>query len=174
MKSSISKREEGFSLVELLIVLLTALSIGGYTVVRFMSTQAEISRNNAAQLLAAYLERARVDSNRRQSTKLEQMASVDVIDNRSYVVLVDADENGALDPPMTVTIPATNNLQIKGPFPKTFRFDCLGRVVDSENHVVAAPLVIFSNRKGTSTVRLSQSGKPVIITGTQAGIGTWK
>ncbi len=163
----------GFSLLELLIVLVVLVVIGGYGLFCIMSTDTDIARNNAAQLLAAHIERARVDSSLRHPFRVEQLASVEVIDNKSYVVIVDGDQNGALDPPLKVTLPA-GNLQFTGPFPKTFRFDSQGHVVDAENKVVPAPLVTLTNRNGTSTIRLSQSGKPIILTGIQAGIGTWK
>jgi len=177
MKSSCANAKKvagGFSLLELLIVSVAVIAVGGYAVTHFMSTQADIARDNAAQLFAAYVEQARVDSNRRQASEVEQMASIEVVDNNSYVVRVDADADGVLDPPMKVMLPAGHDLQIKGPFPKILRFDALGRVVDADSQEVAAPLVTFVNRKGTSTVRLPQNGKPVILTGTQAGIGTWK
>jgi hypothetical protein len=155
-------------------VSVAVIAIAGYAVTHFISSQADVARDNAAQLFAAYIEQARADSNRRQVIKVEQMSSVEVIDNNSYVVIVDADADGVLDPAMKVMLPSGHNLQIKGPFPKIFRFDSLGRVVDVDNQEIAAPLVTFVNRKGTSTVRLPQTGKPVILTGTQAGIGTWK
>jgi type II secretory pathway pseudopilin PulG len=169
------KRESrGFSLLELVIIAGVVIAIGGYAVARFLSTQADIACSNAAQSLAAYIEQARMDSNRRHATKVEEMASVEVVDSKSYVVIVDEDADGVLDPPLNVTLPAGDNLQIKGPFPKTFRFDWSGRVVDAQDQVNPAPLVTFVNRKGTSTLRLSQTGKPVILAGTQAGIGIWK
>jgi type II secretory pathway pseudopilin PulG len=168
------KLASGFSLLELLIVSVAVIAVGGYAVTHFIGTQADTARDNAAQLFVAYIEQARADSNRRQATKVEQMASVEVIDNNSYVVIVDADADGVLDSPMKVMLPPGHDVQIKGPFPKIFRFDSLGRVVDVGNQQIAAPLVTFVNRKGTSTVRLPQTGKPVILTGTQAGVGTWK
>ncbi len=172
MKSPfVRKRSVGFSLFELLIVVLMVTVITGYAIVRFKSSQVAIARVNAAQEFVEYLEQARLDSNRRQTNKVDQMACVTVLDNKTYSYLIDANSDGRLDPPKNITIATANSLRIKGPFPKIFRFDWLGRVVDSDNNVVSAPLVVFTNSKGTSTVRLSAGGKPVVVHGPQPGIG---
>jgi hypothetical protein len=102
------------------------------------------------------------------------MACVTVLDNTSYSFTIDSNSDGTLDEPKTITLSTWNSLRIKGPFPKTFRFDGLGRVVDMDNNVVAPPLVVFSNAQGTSTVRLSLGGKPVVVQGPQPGIGIQK
>lgn len=165
------KGSPGFSIFELLIVVLMVSVITGYGIVRFRSSQVAIARVNAAQEFVAYLEQARLDSNRRQTNRVDQMAYVTVIDNKTYSYTIDANSDGWLDAPKQVTITTANNLRIKGPFPKTFRYDSLGRTVDFNNNVIAPPLVIFTNSKGTSTVRLSAGGKPVVVHGPQPGIG---
>ena len=165
------KGSPGFSIFELLIVVLMVSVITGYGIVRFRSSQVAIARVNAAQEFVAYLEQARLDSNRRQTNRVDQMAYVTVIDNKTYSYTIDANSDGWLDAPKQVTITTANNLRIKGPFPKTFRYDSLGRTVDFNNNVIAPPLVVFTNSKGTSTVLLSAGGKPVVVHGPQPGIG---
>lgn len=145
--------------------------ITGYAIVRFRASQVAMARVNAAQEFMAYLEQARLDSNRRQTNRVDLMASITVVDNRTYSYIIDANSDGRLDLPKNITISTANNLRIKGPFPKTFRFDWLGRIVDVNNNVVTPPLVVFSNARGTSTVRLSANGKPVVVHGPQPGIG---
>ena len=165
------KGSAGFYIFELLIVLLMVAVITGYAIVRFRSSQIAIARVNAAQEFVVYLEQARLDSNRRQTNSVDQMACVTVVDNSTYSYMIDANSDGRLDPPKQVTIPTINSLRIKGPFPKTFRYDGLGRVVDLNNNIVEPPLVVFANSKGTSTVHLSAGGKPVVVHGPQPGIG---
>ena len=165
------KGSPGFSIFELLIVVLMVSVITGYGIVRFRSSQVAIARVNAAQEFVAYLEQARLDSNRRQTNRVDQMAYVTVVDNKTYSYTIDANSDGWLDAPKQVTITTANNLRIKGPFPKTFRYDSLGRTVDFNNNVIAPPLVVFTNSKGTSTVLLSAGGKPVVVHGPQPGIG---
>lgn len=167
-------REAGFSVFEMLLVALMVTVITGYTIVRFRTSQISIARVNAAQEFVAYLEQARVDSHRRQTNKVDLMASVTVVDNKTYSFALDADSDGYVDAPKKVTISTSNNLRIKGPFPKTFRFDWLGRIVDPDNNVVTPPLVVFTNTQGTSTVRLSLGGKPVVVQGPPPGIGVQK
>jgi type II secretory pathway pseudopilin PulG len=171
MKSPVVRKSSaGFSIFELLIVLMVTV-ITGYGIVRFRSSQVAISRVNAAQEFVAHLEQARLDSNRRQTNIVDQMACVTVVDNKTYSYIIDANSDGRLDPPKNITIATANSLRIKGPFPKTFRFDSLGRIVDPDNNVVEPSLVIFTNSRGTSTVRLSAGGKPVVLHGPQPGIG---
>ena len=165
------KSSAGFSIFELLIVVLMVTVITGYAIMRFRSSQVAIARVNAAQEFVAYLEQARLDSNHRQTNNVNQMACVTVVDGKTYSYIIDANSDGRLDPPKQVILPTANNLRIKGPFPKTFRYDWLGRIVDLDNNVVTPPLVVFTNVKGTSTVRLSASGKPVVVHGPQPGIG---
>lgn len=171
---SLRKASGGFSVLELLLLALMVTVIAGYAIVRFRARQIAIARVNAAQEFVDYLEQARLDSNRRQSKQVDQMACVTVLDNTSYSFTIDSNSDGTLDEPKTITLSTWNSLRIKGPFPKTFRFDGLGRVVDMDNNVVAPPLVVFSNAQGTSTVRLSLGGKPVVVQGPQPGIGIQK
>ena len=164
----------GFSVFELVLVALMVTVITGYAIVRFRTRQIAIARVNAAEEFVGYLEQARLDSNQRQSNKVDQMACVTVIDNKTYSLTIDANGDGKLDAPKEITLSTWNNLAIKGPFPKTFRYDWLGRVVDLDNSVVAPPLVVFTNAQGTSTVRLSVGSKPVVVQGLQPGIGVQK
>jgi Tfp pilus assembly protein FimT len=172
MKSPlVRKSSAGFSVFELVIVVVTVALITGFAIVRFKTGQVAIARVNAADEFVEYLEQARLDSNRRQTIRADQMACVIVLDNNTYSYIVDANSDGWLDPPENITISTANNLRIKGPFPKVFRFDSFGRIVDAENNVVTPPLVVFSNSRGTSTVHLSTNGKPVVVHGPQPGIG---
>lgn len=172
MKSPVVRKiSAGFSIFELLIVVLMVALITGFAIARFKTGQVAIARVNAADEFMDYLEQARLDSNRRQTNRADQMAFVIVLDNNTYSYTVDANSDGWLDPPKNITIPTSNNLRIKGPFPKVFRFDPLGRIVDAENNVVTPPLVVFSNSRGTSTVHLSTNGKPIVVHGPQPGIG---
>jgi len=167
----VRKSSAGFYIFELIIVVLMAGVILGYAIMRLRSNQVAIVRVNAAREFVTYLEQARIDSNRRQTTTVDQMACVTVVDNKTYSYMIDANSDGRLDPPKNITIATANSLRIKGPFPKIFRFDPLGRIVDSDNNVIEPSLVVFTNSRGTSTVRLSAGGKPVVVHGPQPGIG---
>ena len=168
---NVRKSSAGFSIFEILIVVLMVAVITGYAIVRLKTRHVAIARVNAAQQFMEYLEQARLDSNRRQTNQVDQMACVTVLDNMTYSYVVDGNSDGRLDAPRNITIATANNLKIKGPFPKTFRFDSLGRIVDLDNNLVTPPLVVFSNSRGTSTVHLSANGKPVVVHGPQPGIG---
>ena len=172
MKTPVLRKSfAGFSIFELFIVVLMVAMIAGFAIVRLKTGQVAIARVSAADEFIECLEQARLDSNRRQTSRADQMACVIVLDSNTYSYVVDGNSDGLLDPPKNITISTANSLRIKGPFPKIFRFDSFGRIVDAENQVVTPPLVVFSNSRGTSTVHLSTNGKPVVVHGPQPGIG---
>src|SRR4030095_587796 len=89
MKSPVVRKSSaGFSIFELLIVVLMAGVILGYAIMRLRSNQVAIVRINAAQEFVTYLEQARFDSNRRQTTNVDQMACVTVVDNHTYSSMI--------------------------------------------------------------------------------------
>ena len=164
VKSS-SGSSAGFSILEMLIVLLIIATISGYAVVSFMRTQANLARNDAAVRFVIALEKAQNDSGKRRNAPIPQMAYVKVIDSKSYSLSIDGNGDGIIDSPAVTTLPDLHTLHIRGPFPKYFRYDWLGRFVDNQGQVVTAPLVTFATSTGTSMVKAETGSKPQIIYG---------
>jgi prepilin-type N-terminal cleavage/methylation domain-containing protein len=150
------KSNAGFSLLEMMIVLLIITTISGYAVVSIMRTQANLARNDAALRFSIALEKAQHDSEKRRYSPIEQMACVKVIDSKSYSLSIDANGDGVIDSPAITKLPDVNTLNIKGPFPKYVRFDWLGRVVDKEGQVITAPLVTFATAHTSRSLHFVQ------------------
>ena len=159
-----SKTSAGFSLLEMLIVLLIIATISGYGIVSFLRVQANLARNEAALRFAIVVEKAQQDSAKRKNSVPQQMALVKVVDVRTYILSIDGNGDGLIDSPVVSTLPDHHHLQIKGPFPK-YRFDWLGRSVDADGEVVTAPLVTFTTGRGTSIVKVDAGSKPQVVYG---------
>jgi prepilin-type N-terminal cleavage/methylation domain-containing protein len=151
---------QGFTLLELLIVIAMVSVITGFAIIQIVRARQNLTRINAAQQLAAYLEKARLDSVRRHPS-LAQMAQVSIVNANFYTVTIDSDGNGALDAPRVFNLPAGSNLQFNGPYPRTIYFDGRGRTVDSSGVLLPTPaFVTISNNYGSSKIDLTTAGQP--------------
>jgi prepilin-type N-terminal cleavage/methylation domain-containing protein len=160
-----TKINPGFSILEMLIVVLIIATISGYAVVTYMQTQANLARNEAALRFAMAVEKAQHDSTHRRNAPLEQMALVKVIDSKNYSLCIDGNGDGLIDSPVVTTLPDIHGMMIKGPYPKYLRFDWLGRVVDGHGEIVTAPLVTFATGRRTSIVKMELGSKPQVVYG---------
>lgn len=105
-------RQNGFTLLQVLIVVLVIAVIGGMAVFGIVQARQRIRLTNSARLLASYLEKARVDSIRRHATELDQMAGVTINnDDSSYTVRIDFDGNGTVD---TLNVVLDNGIKFVG------------------------------------------------------------
>ncbi len=153
---------QGFSVLELLIVVVMILIVISYIVTQTIQAQKPLLRTDAAQQFANYLERARNDSMRRHASDVAQMAQVTILNDRFYTVTMDSDGDGVLDAPLVVGL-AERHLKVGGPFPRNFMFDWQGRVVDSDQKLVHSPVITLANESGTSVVKLSDIGRPSVV-----------
>lgn len=149
----------GFSVLELLIVVLMVLLIIGSAVTTMLRAQKPVLRTNATRQFVNYLQQARSDSMRRRATELSLMAQVTILNDRYYFVTLDANGDGALDTPVVVSL-AEQHVTFKGPFPRVFTFDAAGRTVDSNLNVIHPAAITIANASGASMVKLSDAGQP--------------
>jgi type II secretory pathway pseudopilin PulG len=166
MKSPLTKNSfaetRGFSSLELLIVVAMISVITGFATMRIMRARQNMTRVNEARQLAAYLEKARLDSVRRHPSPA-QMAQVSIVNANFYTVTIDLDGNGALDPPRVFNLPAGSSLQFDPPYPRTVYFDGRGRTVDSTGTILPSPAVVkisSTNGYGSSQIDLTTAGQP--------------
>jgi type II secretory pathway pseudopilin PulG len=153
----------GFSAFEILIGAAIILVIAGFILVKLVQGNRTTSRQSTAVDFANYLQKARLDSMRRQVTDLNQMAQVKVFNRKAYSIAIDADGDGQLDIPLVMNLPAEQGIEMNGPFPKTFIFDGQGQTVDSLNHRVAPDPVTLSNGSGASAVKFSETGEIIVV-----------
>lgn len=153
----------GFSVIELLIVIAMIGVVTGFALLQIVRARQLMIRANAAQQLASYLDKARLDSIRRRPAPA-QMAQVSIINPDYYTVTIDTDGDGSLDAPQVVRLPTDASLQFTGgTFPRTIYFNWRGRTVDSSDAMVPpARITISSPSYGSTFINVSDSGQPSI------------
>ena len=153
----------GVSILELLIVIAMVSVVTGFAVMKVAEARQDMTRENAAVQLAAYLEKARLDSIRRHPTTAAQMAQVSILDANSYSVTIDANWDGTLDAPRVISAPASSNLQFNTPYPRTIYFNWRGRTVGADGNPATPDFVSLTHGYGTSRVDLTPAGQPSLV-----------
>jgi type II secretory pathway pseudopilin PulG len=154
----------GVTIIDLLIVT-TVIAVAVSLILPLaISAQRSLVRANAVQEFSGFVQHARSDSKKLHAVAPAQMAQITILNERYYYVVTDGDGNGALDPPVVINL-ENRNVRMDGPFPRTFMFDQLGRVVDQNQSMVAMPVVQFSDYKGKTAIKFDGTGQPVITAG---------
>jgi Tfp pilus assembly protein FimT len=153
----------GVSVLELLIVIAMISVITGFALMQVVEARQDITRENAAQQLAAYLEKARLDSVRRHPGAAAEMAQVSIINASFYSVTIDADGDGTLDAPRVISMPAESNLQFNTPYPRTIYFNWRGRTVDGAGNPATPDFVSLTHGHGSSRIDLTPAGQPSLV-----------
>ena len=149
----------GFSVLELLIVIAMISVVTGFALIQVAQARQDMTRTNATQLLAAHLEKGRLDSVRRRPADPTAMAQVSIINAGFYSFTIDADGDGALDAPQVVSLPADSDLEFNTPYPRTIYFNWRGRTVDEDGNTADPAFITISNDYGSSQIDLSPSGQ---------------
>ena len=156
----------GFSVLELLIVVAMIAVLTGFALMQITRARQLMIRANAAQQLAGYLEKARIDSVRRRPTTTAEMAQVSIINANFYSVTIDSDGSGTLDAPRVISLPANTDLQfIGGTFPRTIYFNWRGRTVNSGDAIATPAAITISSTSygyGSTVINVSDAGQPSI------------
>ncbi|MDQ3473278.1 MAG: hypothetical protein M3447_06025, partial [Acidobacteriota bacterium] len=154
----------GFSVLELLIVAVMLLVLGGFAITQIAQAKQNMTRANAVRELTTYIEKARLDSVRRHATTSAQMAQVAIINPNFYSVTLDTNGDGNVDAPRVIGMPADSNLTIQnGSFPRTIMFNWRGRTVDAGGNPTPDPdPVTMGNTYGSTTVRITNAGQTAI------------
>ena len=158
-----SGNASGFSVLELLIVVVMAGVLAGFALTQISRAKQNMTRANAVRELTAYLEKARLDSVRRHATTSAQMAQVVIINANFYSVALDANGDGTIDAPRVIGMPADSNLTIQnGPFPRTVMFNWRGQTVDATLNTSTPENVTIGNSYGSTTLRITNAGQTAI------------
>src|ERR1051325_5330566 len=101
-----TRREGGFSTIELVIVATLLTIVTGFGVMGISRAKASMSLSGAAREYASYIERARLYSIRSHAETASERANVSINDDRaSYNVSLDLDGDGVLDS-RTIPLPS--------------------------------------------------------------------
>lgn len=87
-----ARRERGLSTVEILIIMAVVCIMAGFAVFSVVRARENMRLVNAARELQGNLEKARADAVRRHG-----VASIQVLDARSYVIAIDLNGDGTVD-----------------------------------------------------------------------------
>lgn len=150
--------DRGFSTLEVVIAIGMISVIAGFAVVSIVRGNRAASRTRTAVEIANYLQKARLDSMRRNVRDVNQMAQVKIFNRRFYSIAIDGDNDGYLDIPLVMSLPEEPGVEINGPFPKAYIFDWQGQTVDSQNYRVAPPPMTVGNGSGSSAIKFSEDG----------------
>ncbi|MDQ3907220.1 MAG: prepilin-type N-terminal cleavage/methylation domain-containing protein [Acidobacteriota bacterium] len=144
-------RERGFSLVELLIVLVVLILLVSFAVVSTARTRDRVRLADGTRTFGNYLEKARTDSIRRHADSGSQ-ASVQVLNSTTYRVSYDKDSDGSLGSTdyLDVTLPSGVTF-VTSPAPATASYTWQGRVTSAITYTL-------QNSSGTSTINISTAG----------------
>ena len=102
---------------------------------------------------------------RRNATDLNQMSQVKIFNRRFYSIAIDGDGDGNLDVPLVKSLPQETEVEISGPFPKTYIFNWQGQTVDSQNNSVVPQSIVIGNSSGASAIQFNGDGKVVVVSG---------
>ena len=120
--------QKGFTLLQLMIVVLVIAVIGGMAAIGIVQARGRIRLTNSARMLASYLEKARVDSVRRHAVNFDDMAGLTVTSATSYQIRMDFDGNGTVE---TRDINFEDGIEFANN-PAPTRFDWRGRFVTND------------------------------------------
>ncbi|MEO5860131.1 MAG: prepilin-type N-terminal cleavage/methylation domain-containing protein, partial [Pyrinomonadaceae bacterium] len=122
----------GFSVIELLIVLVVIGIVTTLAVIALGSSASSLSRQNISREFKVALERARYDSVKRRPDTCDQMSRVEITSATSFRLLTDTNRNGSIDPASETSLHdfgSRSSTEIVGNslvFPITIRFDGRG------------------------------------------------
>ncbi len=169
-KNRKNRGEQGFSLVELLMVTVIIIIVATLAFMQFSAPQISLRRQNVAQIMKQAFERARFDSVKRRVLSANR-AHV-VVSANTFSLVTDPNNNGVTtDASDSVTTDfAGQNISITGnsmTFPVTVWFDKRGEVEarDASNSLVN-PVFLVCNGTCTFSTANSTNANIVLVTPT--------
>jgi prepilin-type N-terminal cleavage/methylation domain-containing protein len=152
MPKTFHSPQAGFSLVELMIVIVIAAVITTFAVMRFTSSKDNLQRQNVAREFKNSLERARFDAVKRRPGSTSDMSTVQVLSATSFSYTIDRNQNGVIDgtaETTTIDFSSRGRVQVAGDnfvYPVTVAFDRKGQIrARNASNQVVNPTFYFCN-----------------------------
>lgn len=159
-----NENQSGFSLIELLIVIVVLGVLAAIAIPNFMSASGDFQRQNAARQLKSFLERARSDSVKRNAFSANELAKVVIDSSTSFSLAVDKNYNGTIESDEISSVPTAgkNGVKIVGKnliFPVTVTFNNRGqaKAIDGMNKAISPVFTICGNNCTAETANASNS-----------------
>jgi Tfp pilus assembly protein FimT len=174
--------EKGISLVDLVIVLTVVGILVTLAIPQFNKTYTQFTRQNVAQELKVFLDRARFDSVKRHAKGLDQMASVTINSATGFTLSSDLNSDGSVqaNEVRQISFDGKSNTKIVGTnlvFPIVIRFNHRGQVtaVDGNNSQITPDFIICeqnctpqtANNENANTLTISKAGNVSIYDGSK-------
>ena len=131
--------QSGFSLIEVMIVLVLLALITTLAFFTFGRSKTDLQRQRIAREFKVYLERARFDSVKRRAVDVNEMSRITLNSPSSFTAAIDLNENGTLetaeirqidfDQRSDTSITVTNSLS----YPITILFNQRGQIIAKDN-----------------------------------------
>lgn len=149
----------GFTLLQMLIVVVVIAVIGGMAAFGIAQARQRIRLTNSARLLASYLEKARVDSIRRHPINAGDMAGVTFLSATRYQVRMDFDGDGTVE---TRDIDLDSGISLVNNAVPT-RFDWRGRFLTNDPNITKVSFTLqYGSSSDQRTVDVTRSGDVTI------------
>jgi prepilin-type N-terminal cleavage/methylation domain-containing protein len=179
MKEKIFISQNGFSIIEMLIVFVILAILTTFAVMQLGRSKVDLQRQRIAREFKVYLERARFDSVKRRAVDVNEMSRITLNNPSSFTATIDFNGNGKIDGSDTQRVDFTqrSDTQILASdtfnYPVTISFNQRGHVTatDRLNNVVNPVFTICSNNcSDTSQSNKELSVISVSATGTVAAL----
>lgn len=172
-----SKSQDGFSILEVLIVLVVLAIVTTFALMQMGRSKVDLQRQRIAREFKVYLERARFDSVKRRAVNVADRAKIVLNSASSFTASIDFNENGKIDSTdvRNVDFSKLSNTKILVTdvlnYPVTISFNQRGHitVVDGLNKAINPVFTICSNNcSNTSPTNNELSVISISTTGTIA------
>lgn len=181
-----NSRQSGFSLIELLIVLVILGILTAIALANFSEAKVDLQRQAITRELKVYLERARFDSVKRRASIVAEQANLVLTGPSSFSAQIDFNEDRTLSPAEVRVVDFTQRAQTQIVvsntglnYPITIRFNQRGHAIATDNSGATFDPVVFticssSNCTATSpdrtVIALSTSGTVAVLRDGQAPV----
>ena len=175
--------QSGFSLIEVMIVVVLLGILSTIAILNLTSSKTDFQRQRIAREFKVYLERARFDSVKRRAEATNQMAKVTLNSASSFTSLIDLNGDGTLDDATekrevnfsNISDTEISILDTKLIYPITIRFNQRGQVIatdDSPTKKVVNPVFTIcskdcsgpkQNNQDLTVISVSTSGTVAVL-----------
>lgn len=172
--------ERGFSALQLLVAVAIIGIISAMATISISRAQQDIKRENTIREFKGYLEKARLDSIRRNATSSTDQAAITITAVNSYQVAMDFNSDGtkSTSEVRTITIPTDRAVQFSMgsiSLPLTTRFDWRGRPTSTQSDGTSVtPVFTIANtiNNGSSPTVLNLTSMGDASVGTAVNVNT--